>query len=67
MTLSFLERGYIEPSETIKRKLCKFYWVDADDLFPTMMVGDEPYRPKRLALRPPKVKPTREPEQGKTA
>jgi len=67
MTLSFLERGYIEPSETIKRKLCKFYRVDADDLFPTMMVGDEPYQPKRLALRPPKVKAARWPEQEKTA
>jgi len=56
VTLSFLERGYIEPSETIKRKLCKFYKVDPDDLFPTLMHGDEPYRPKRLALRPPKVR-----------
>jgi transcriptional regulator with XRE-family HTH domain len=64
MTLSFLERGYIEPSQTIKRKLCDFFQVGEQDLFPVMMLGNEPYKPKRLARTPQKVKAKLEPDQG---
>lgn len=47
--VQLVEKGIIEPSPKVRRKLTTFFNVDAEDIFPCLMVDNKPYRPPSLS------------------